>query len=135
MIIKAYCYWFYKFYSLLESYEQTRWFVKTKALIIVGVIEILFIASIHTYFKILTFKHSDKFNLGAILITALACIFITFKWQAFKDDRWKEYVKEFEAKDRESYQGTYIVVIIAIIILANLIFSMSCWRQMQGWPV
>jgi len=133
MILKAYCYWFYKIDSLLERYEQTRWLSRTKALIISGFFEICFAGSLYFYFKILNFQNTDKFNLGPILILLLACVIIAIRWRAFKDDHWKLYIKDFEKWDRKNSWGTWAVAFIAIAIVTNLSYAVTLLRHMKGW--
>lgn len=107
-----------------------------KGMIIMGVLEVMFIGSLYNYINVLSLKYSDKFNLNPFYIIIPACIIIVIKWLAFNDDRWKEYIDEFDKFDNSKRSfGGWIVFVITVGILLNFLYSGILLRQMHGWPV
>ena len=122
-IKKLYYYLFYKFYQFFKALESTA-LLKAKAAIILMALEIWLLFSINNYFEFFFYHHS-KLNFFSFRILIPLSIVIIIKWVAFiKDDRWKNYFKEFDQWPKEKNKiGSWIVFFIVILCFANFIFS------------
>lgn len=109
---------------------------QTKAMIIVGALEIWFLASIIIYVELATFKSSGNLGPGMEIFAILALIVLVITIPALGGDEWRKYVKEFDEWDEvNKNKGTWIVAIITVAIFLNFFISISLWRQLQGWPI
>lgn len=135
-IKKLYYYWFYKYYSFLEKYDQTRWRSHTNAMFTMLAAELLLLYSITTYIEIVIFSYSGKPGPGLAVFVILGMIPTVITIQAFGGDKWKKHIKEFEEWDTvNKNKGTWIVAIVTGAIFLNFFISISLWRQLQGWSV
>lgn len=133
---KLYYYWFYKYYSFLEKYEQTRWLSETKAMIIINTLEILFIGSLYCYINLIMIRRMISFSINSPVIMIPLIIIIGINAFVFNDDKWKKYIKEFEEFDTiNNNKGTWIIAILTVVIVLNFFLSASLLRQMYGWEV
>jgi hypothetical protein len=104
-MIKMYYYLFYKFYRLFEAFKTTRWLTDTKAVIVVMSIEIWILLSLNCYYDVLSHKRG-QLNFISIKVLVPFILLLIIKWFAFwRDDRWKDYVKEFDKWPEEKIIG------------------------------
>lgn len=119
-----YYYLFYKYYRLFEHFKTTRWLTDVKAVIVVISLEIWILFSLNNYWDVLLGRHGElSFFSFKVLVPFL--LLMLLKWFAFwKDDRWKEYVNEFNQwSQKTNNQGSWIVACITLLCFANLVFS------------
>lgn len=129
-----YYYLFYKFYRLFESFETTRWLTDVKAVICIISIEIWILFSLLNYYDVLTHRHII-FSFFSLTVLIPLVILLLIKWVLFwKDDRWREYVKEFDKWPKRKNQiGGWVVAGLTLLIFANLILSLYLDPPVGGW--
>src|SRR5690348_14208813 len=100
-IIQAYYYLFYKFYILFESFAQTKWQTRSKAVMCVGILEVWFFISIINYWDYFS-QLRVSFTTLSILCLIVFIILAFVHWRTFsRKDKWKNYVAEFERWPRK----------------------------------
>lgn len=123
-IKKAYCYLFYKLYRFYES-APSKWMSDWKAVFSLLVLEIWILVAGFTYYKVFTKKDlisADSLTVVAVFIVIFLVLikFFVFEFQ----DRWKEYVKEFDGWPRNKNKiGTIITWLIVLCIITNLVYA------------
>ncbi|NQX41295.1 hypothetical protein HQN84_20765 [Pedobacter steynii] len=129
-----YYYLFYKFYKLFEAFKTTRWLTDTKAIIVVMSIEIWILFSLNCYYDVLSHKRG-QLNFISIKVLVPFILLLIIKWFAFwRDDRWKDYVKEFDKwPEEKNNKGGWIVAGITLFFFANLLFSLYLDPPPGGW--
>lgn len=123
-ITKGYYYIFYKFYILFEHFEQTRWRTRSKAVMCIGLLELWLFFSLINYWNYFS-KWECPLQILLLLCLILFIILGIIHWFIFsKDDKWKNFVAEFEEWPRKkNVAGTFIVVGIIIFIIINFLIS------------
>ena len=131
---KMYYYLFYKFYRLFEAYKTTRWLTDIKAVIVVMSIEVWALFSLQNYYDVLLHQHG-KLSFYSFKVLIPFAIIIIINWFAFvHDDKWKEYVYEFDQWPKEkNKKGTWIVAGITLFVFAILVFSFYLNPPPGGW--
>jgi hypothetical protein len=131
-IKKAYYYLFYKLYRFSES-APSRWLSDWKATFSLLVLEIWILVSFMVYYKVFTKKDLIPDNrltmMGITVVVVLSLIkYFVFEYQ----DRWKEYVVEFNKwPAKKNKTGTLVVWFIVLLIIANLTFSFYLMSQIN----
>ena len=133
-LTKMYHYLFYKYYRLFEAFKTTRWLTDTKAVIVVMSIEIWILFSLNNYYDILS-HHRGQLNFISFKVLIPFISLILINWYTFlKDDRWKDYVKEFDQwPKRKNIIGGWIIAGVTLFFFANLIFSIYLDPPPGGW--
>jgi hypothetical protein len=121
---KAYSYLFYKMYKHFES-GPSIWLSDWKASFSILVLEIWLCLSGLNYYSIFFKKAVLSDTILTVSSLCLVVFLAAIKYIAFEyQDRWKKVVNDFdELPKNKNKAGTYIVLTVILIIIANLIFS------------
>ncbi|NVM62207.1 preprotein translocase subunit SecG [Mucilaginibacter sp. SG538B] len=129
-LIRKYYYLIYKFYFLFESFEQTRRFTQSKALMCVGLLELGLYLSFVNYRDVLFHLNS---SLGGYTIAFLFFIILVKLLILIKRKKWAKYVTIFNSLPKDTnVKGTWFVTIITIIIIVNFIVSCILFSPLRG---
>jgi len=137
-IKQLYSYFFYTLYKIWlnidNAFGATGFFpTSTKALICMFPVEIWLVFSIGIYcghlFNIHT--HIPFFSLP---IFAPLIILLVIKWFIFeREDKWKNYVKEFDKWPKgKNRMGFWVVGIIILFVLLNFLYAVNLNLQPKG---
>lgn len=137
-IKQLYCYFFYTFYKIWFSIDNgfgTTGFFKTssKALICMFAVEIWLVFSIGIYFGLLFNLHTHIPFFSFPIFAPLVILFI-IKWLIFeREDKWKNYVNEFNKwPKRKNGIGFWVVGIIILVVILNFIYAVNLNLQPKG---
>jgi len=129
-IKQLYSYFFYILYGIWfkidKSFGATGPFpTKMKALICMFGIEVWLVFSIALYFGYF-FNIHPHIVFFSFFGLAPFIILLVMKWFIFeKDDRWENYVKEFNRwSPKKNRAGAWIVIIVILFIVFNFIYSL-----------
>jgi hypothetical protein len=126
---KMYCYLFYVFYKLWAKIDKgfgaTGPFpTDMKAAVFILAIEIWILFSIFFYYCYF-FKTHPYITFFSPQGIVPFCVLFFIKWFVFwKDDQWKNYVKEFDRWPKEkNRKGVWIVVAVVFFVISNFVIS------------
>lgn len=126
-IKRAYYYFYYKIYkSIIYTSEKVggEFLTDFKAVVALGALEIWFLSSILIYYSILNDIKLTISITDPVVFIPLILVFILNYFAFINTDVWKEYNKEFDQLPEEkNREGTIIVWVIAIFIMANFFGS------------
>lgn len=129
-INKLYGYFFYILYKMWlkidKSFGATGPFpTKMKALICMFAIEVWLVFAIALYcgYFLNIHPHIAFFSFVGL---APFIVLLVMKWFIFeKDDRWKNYVREFDNwPPKRNLAGTWIVIMMILFVIFNFIYSL-----------
>ena len=120
-ITDAYYYMFYKFYKMSEA-APSRGMSDWKAGLVIIVLEFWFTASILNYY---TFFIDTSLKISKNNFFTIGVIFCIINYFAFiHTNKWKAYIIKFDRlPPNKNKLGGWAVFLIAIFVVANLIFS------------
>ncbi|MFN0293021.1 hypothetical protein [Pedobacter helvus] len=123
-MIKAYYYLFYRIYRFWENVSDPKFWSDWKAGIVIIVLELFLLASIFIYYKIFFNRYVHLSESNRDIIIPLLLVVIPNYFAFVHTDRWKDYVKEFDALPKKDNKiGGWIVFGFILLVIANLIFS------------
>ncbi|HVW15720.1 MAG TPA: hypothetical protein VHB54_17940 [Mucilaginibacter sp.] len=128
---RAYYYLFYKFYRFgeLSPSNLPSDFTATFA---IAVLEVLFFTALNFYY-IDFVDPAYVFGFSAKTIIPLVLILLINYFAFIRTDKWKVYVKEFDAtSENEKNRGTLIVWGIVIFIIALFAYSVHMMSVETG---
>jgi len=122
-VIEIYYYIFYKIYKLMEMFKSGAPGNKFRAIMLLTFLEMWFLFSINNYWDVALKQHStiQLFSFKSIPFI----IIILIKWFAFiRNDRWEDYVQEFDQWPNERNKtGTWVVLGLSVLIICSSIIS------------
>jgi len=131
-IKKAYYYLFYKFYKFGERSPSSLPSDYT-AILAISVLEVLFLGALKFYYiEFIDQNNSFEFFSFQTLVPLIAVLLLNY-FAFFKNDRWKEYVNEFNQWPRKrNIIGTWIVIGIVVFIIVNMVVAIHIMGQITG---
>jgi len=133
-ITKIYYYLFYKFYKLFKAIRLIDSFYDSKAIIVLMILEFMIILSLYNYWDVLR-DQSSVFEINSIKFLVPFILIVFIKWLAFwRNDNWKNYINKFDEQSRETnITGTWVVIGMTLLIVADFIFSSYLNPPIGGW--
>jgi len=131
MIKKAYFYLFYKFYKF--GSRSGPFPNDFSAAVLISIIEVLILSILKFYYIGFINQNGTIELLSIETIVPLVAIFLINYFAFVNNDKWKEYVKEFDKLPRyKNILGTWIVVIIIAFILVNVVISFNMMGEIAA---
>jgi hypothetical protein len=133
-IFKAYQYLFYKLYSFYETSTYSRWWSDWKSLVTIIVMEIWTFFSLAFYYQAITGKSANELTWFNTFIWSISIVIGVWNWYIFVyQDKWKDVVNEFdELPKKKNRIGSFIVLFVVLVSIANLVFSVYILSQSVG---
>jgi hypothetical protein len=131
MIKKAYFYLFYKFYKF--GSRSGPFPNDFSAGVLIVILEMLILGVLKFYY-IGFIDQNDTINPFSIttIVPLLAVFFVNY-FAFVNNDKWKEYVKEFDKLPRyKNIIGTWIVIIVVVFILVNVVISFNMMGEIAA---
>lgn len=126
---KAYYYFFYKIYRaiLYTSAPFGNFLISFKAGIVLIILQIWSFLSIINYYTFFTGSRVEL-SISKPIVYVPIILIIAFNYYTLDYlDIWKKYIQEFDRlPKKKNALGSWIVISIILILIANLIFSFYC---------
>ncbi len=127
---KAYYYFFYQLYKFWEYVSYPKIWSDFKASLSIIILQICSIVSILIYYKIFI-----DYNINIIgkqiqwVVGVMILVLIDYMIFHYKN-QWRNIVYEYDKlPNKKNTIGSWIVIIIVLLILSNLIFSFYLYYQ------
>lgn len=124
--IDLYYYVYYKLYKFSYFFNSNELMRRTQAMATFAILQFWIYLSLLNYYNVFYLKSYVEFKLISYkFIPAFVIILIT-EWLALaKQQRWYRYYHKFEClPTNENFLGSWMVVLIVVIIICN--FAYSC---------
>ena len=131
-IKKAYYYLFYKLYKFGEASPSSfpSDFTATFAIV---VFEVLFFIALKFYYIEFIDRGNTFVFVSFQTLGPLGAVLLVNYFAFINNDRWKEYVNEFDQWPRNrNIIGTWIVIGIIAFIIVNLVVAFNTMGQITG---
>ena len=129
-IKKAYFYLFYKFYKFGER-SPSVFPSDFTATVAIGILEMLFIASLKFYYIEYVDPKNELTPLQVIVVGIV--VFLVNAILFIANDNWKHYIKEFDKlPKRKNIIGTWAVILIVAFILVNVGISFKVMSEIAA---
>lgn len=132
---KSYHYLFYKLYRFSEN-APSKWLSEWKSTLAIDVLTYFILLSIGGYYTVVTKKDMLPFNHPKLIIGTISVLIAMLNYIFFiYQDKWKEYIIEFDNwPKKKNKTGSIVVLVVILIIVLNLLFmfyllSQIDWRQ------
>lgn len=131
-IKKAYYYLFYKLYKFGES-SPSSFPSNFTATFAIAVFEVLFLITLKFYYIEFIDQSNSFVFLSVETLVPLITVFLVNYFAFLNNDRWKEYVNEFDQWPRNrNIIGTWIVIGIIAFIIVNLAVAFHIMGEITG---
>ena len=131
---EMYYYVFYKYYKLFCNLNPKQWTPDMCAVLVLMNLDACVLFSIGFYYDILSHTRGNLTFLSLkVLIPFIIIVFV--QWLAFwRDDNWKKYIYKFDKwpKDKD-IRGTWVVIGISILLIANFFVALYLDPPAGGW--
>lgn len=122
---------FYKLYKFSDS-APSRWLSDWKAGIIIVVLEILVIASLFVYYKVIFNRNARLSDSNWDVIACVMIVVIPNYFAFVHSDVWRIYAEEFDRLPRnQNKAGCWIVLGVVLSVILNFIFSIYLMSEID----
>jgi hypothetical protein len=123
-IKKAYFYLFYKFYKF--GSHSGPFPNDFSAGVLIVILEMLILGILKFYYIGFIDQNDTIKPFSVATIVPLLAVFLINYFSFVNNDKWKEYVKEFDKLPRyKNIIGTWVVLMIVAFILVNVVISFN----------
>ena len=127
-IKKAYFYLFYKFYKF--GARSGPFSDDFSAGMLIVILEVLILGILKFYYIGFIDQNDTIKPFSLETIVPLLTVFFVNYFAFVNNDKWKEYIKEFDKIPRyKNIIGTWIVIMIVAFILVNVVISFNIMGQ------
>jgi hypothetical protein len=128
-IKRLYYYLFYKIYKVTLT-GKIKSLASWYAVLLIMAFEFWLLLALYNYYSILFNVHTQfQFMSAKVMVPFISIIAINY-FVFDSTDKWKDFVQEFDQWPPEkNKQGSFFVIALLVLIMANLIFSFYLMSQ------